>query len=335
VFLITLDFLLALALALSLKRTEQMPQPTPWKRFAVAGIRLLCVACFVFVTVALGFMSVRTWHYFFDFTIIALGVLLHYAYDSMEWRWSKWEHDNHEEHKTMTIRPAVAKQPPRKNQHSGKAAAPIIIGILFLSGLISVRAHAAPLQSQSDAAKKSSAPSQRTEQKQKYPENDIDVEKPGGARGGKPKWIVVQMMNAKGDNIGRATVTALKNGGVDVKLDLGDLPPGEHALHFHQAAKCDPPDFKSAGPHFNPEKKEHGLQNPKGPHAGDMENFSVGSDGITTATLHNSNVTLRGKDSLLANGGTALIIHAKPDDMKTDPAGNAGDRIACGVIAEP
>ncbi|HZU41311.1 MAG TPA: superoxide dismutase family protein [Terriglobales bacterium] len=195
-------------------------------------------------------------------------------------------------------------------------------------------------QAQGGTSAKPAAPSKEGNDKSSsqktdanYEENDIDVNKPGGARGPKIPWVIVQMVNAKGANIGRATITALNTGGVEVKLDLSDLPPGEHALHFHQVPKCDPPDFKSAGAHFNPEKKQHGLENPKGPHAGDMENFSVGPDGITTATVNDPNVSLGGKNSVLAHGGTALVIHAKPDDMKTDPAGNSGDRIACGIVS--
>jgi len=190
-----------------------------------------------------------------------------------------------------------------------------------------------PAQTKSDNSKPKSSGDKSSQSSEDYEDNNIDVNKPGGARGDKIRWVIVQMVNAKGSNVGRATITAQKGGGVEVKLDLSDLPPGEHALHFHQVAKCDPPDFKSAGPHFNPEKKEHGLKNVKGPHAGDMENFSVGPDGITTATVKNPYVSLGGKNSLLANGGTALVIHAKPDDMKTDPAGNAGERIACGVVS--
>src|SRR5581483_3571729 len=151
-FLIIFDIFLALALALSLKRAEQLPQPTLLKQFAVTGIRLLSVTIFILITVVLGFMAVRTWHYFFDFTIIALGVLLHYAYDSVEWPWRRRERENDEEHQVMTIRPAAAKARSRKNNHSGKAAAPVIVGILFLTGLLSVPAHAAPLQNQSSGA---------------------------------------------------------------------------------------------------------------------------------------------------------------------------------------
>ncbi|HEY4899795.1 MAG TPA: superoxide dismutase family protein [Terriglobales bacterium] len=150
------------------------------------------------------------------------------------------------------------------------------------------------------------------------------------------KKQVVSLKDAKGTDVGTATIKS-SGKGVEVKLAVKDLPPGEHALHFHQNAKCDPPDFKSAGPHFNPEKKEHGLLNPKGHHAGDMDNFTVNPNGTSKATVKDPEVVLgtgSEANSLFANGGTALMIHAKADDMKTDPAGNAGDRIACGVITK-
>jgi superoxide dismutase, Cu-Zn family len=147
---------------------------------------------------------------------------------------------------------------------------------------------------------------------------------------------VVEIKDAQGKSVGKLILWEdNKDGGVKMQLNVENLPPGEHALHFHQNAKCDAPDFKSAGPHFNPDNKKHGFDNPDGHHAGDNHNFTVDANGKAGFQTENKDVSL-GDDSrsLFNNGGTSIIIHAKADDYKTDPAGNAGDRIACGVITK-
>jgi superoxide dismutase, Cu-Zn family len=146
--------------------------------------------------------------------------------------------------------------------------------------------------------------------------------------------VKVELKDLQGAVVGTATLKAAAGGGVSIALDVKNLAPGEHAFHVHQVAKCEPP-FATAGPHFNPDAKKHGMENPDGSHAGDMNNITVGAGGTAKVTVVNKQVSLgTGANSVFANGGTSLVIHAKPDDMKTDPSGNAGDRIACGVIAK-
>lgn len=140
------------------------------------------------------------------------------------------------------------------------------------------------------------------------------------------------IVNAQGQKIGTATVHP-SDLGVRIDVAVSQLPPGTHGIHIHAVGKCEGPAFASAGAHFNPASKKHGKDNPEGPHAGDLMNIEVGADGTGKASLSDPNVTLGdGPSSLFHEGGTALLIHEKADDYKTDPSGNSGARIACGVI---
>lgn len=149
------------------------------------------------------------------------------------------------------------------------------------------------------------------------------------------KEVSVMLKNKDGDDIGTADL-AQKDGGVQIDLKVSDIPEGTHGFHIHETGSCEAPDFKSAGGHFNPTNASHGAETEDGPHAGDMANIEVSSDGMYEQTIMNEKVTLEsGKEnSLLKDGGTALVIHAGADDQKSQPSGDAGERIACGVISE-
>lgn len=141
-----------------------------------------------------------------------------------------------------------------------------------------------------------------------------------------------EIKDASGKTVGAAVLTEEKDG-VLVNLKVSGLKPGLHAFHVHENGDCTGPDFKSAGGHFNPFHKHHGVKNPEGKHAGDMPNLEVQPDGSARASVLAEGTTLGpGPGSLLKPGGTALVIHASPDDNLSDPAGNAGARVACGVI---
>jgi len=138
--------------------------------------------------------------------------------------------------------------------------------------------------------------------------------------------------DAQGRKVGTATFTPTR-GGVKVHVQVAGLAAGKHGIHIHAVGKCDPPDFKTAGGHFNPFGKTHGLMSAGGAHVGDLPNLNVAKNGKATATFVAKGASLgAGEGSLFGPEGTSLVIHADADDEKTDPAGNSGARIACGVI---
>jgi Cu-Zn family superoxide dismutase len=144
----------------------------------------------------------------------------------------------------------------------------------------------------------------------------------------------VEMFNQSGDSLGTIKVSE-QSEGVKLEVLLEGLPPGEHGLHIHETGKCDAPDFKSAGNHFNPDDKQHGLLHPEGAHAGDLPNI-ISEDGRVDAELMAPQLTLKSekKNSLLGKEGTAIVITEGKDDGMTQPAGESGQRIACGEITE-
>ncbi len=148
----------------------------------------------------------------------------------------------------------------------------------------------------------------------------------------KDKPAKAGLKDASGANVGTATLRET-NGGVLVSVKLTGVKPGVHGIHIHTVGKCDAPAFTSAGGHFNPAHKHHGAMNPEGKHGGDLPNITVAANGKGSLKETVSGINLgTGENGLFHTGGTAVVVHADPDDMKSDPAGNAGVRVACGVI---
>lgn len=145
---------------------------------------------------------------------------------------------------------------------------------------------------------------------------------------------IVSLINEDEVDIGEAILKQTEEG-VEITVEASHLPPGEHGFHIHEKGICEAPAFESSEGHFNPDDKKHGFDHPEGPHIGDIENLEVKEDGTVDATFINNRVTLNKDEanSLFSEKGTALVIHADPDDYYSQPAGDAGDRIACGVIS--
>ena len=147
-----------------------------------------------------------------------------------------------------------------------------------------------------------------------------------------PPAAGVTLKDANGRVVGSG-VFLQESDGVRILLDVKGLQPGVKGVHIHDVGQCVPPSFDSAGPHFNPTKAVHGLDNPKGPHAGDLPNLEVDASGQGHLEFTNTRVTLKpGPNSLIDDNGSSLVVHENPDDLRTDPSGNSGPRIACGVI---
>ncbi len=139
--------------------------------------------------------------------------------------------------------------------------------------------------------------------------------------------------DAKGNTVGFAELIEVR-AGIQLTLKVIGLPPGKHGVHVHAVGKCDPPDFMTAGAHYNPDTKKHGALSPEGPHAGDFPNLEVGGDGKGELIAFNPRLSLTpGAPLSILTNPTSIVIHEKEDDEKTDPSGNSGNRIACGVIA--
>ena len=141
------------------------------------------------------------------------------------------------------------------------------------------------------------------------------------------------MYNSSGTAVGTAQLWQDANGTVNVEISSLTLPAGTHGIHFHDVGKCEGPAFTTAGGHYNPMGMEHGLQNPKGPHAGDNPNIVIPDSGVGNVSFSTDRVSLTpGTRTLLDADGTALVVHAGADDQVTNPSGNSGARIACGIV---
>jgi Cu-Zn family superoxide dismutase len=149
--------------------------------------------------------------------------------------------------------------------------------------------------------------------------------------GGGP-GATADLKDARGQSVGTARLSD-QDGKVRIQLQAKGLAPGKHGIHVHAVGSCEPPAFTSAGGHYNPLGRKHGLETPDGAHAGDLPNLEADASGNARYDATTDRISLReGLLSVFDGDGSALVIHAKEDDQKTDPTGNSGDRVACGVI---
>ena len=148
-----------------------------------------------------------------------------------------------------------------------------------------------------------------------------------------PPSAAASLKDGSGRVVGTAVV--LQDGSsVRILMDLTGLPPGDKAVHIHEVGQCDPPSFDSAAGHFNPTGAQHGTANPRGPHAGDLPNVTIDASGRGHLEVTTNRVTLeKGSTSLLDANGSAIVVHANADNTRTDPDGESGARLACGVLA--
>jgi Cu-Zn family superoxide dismutase len=163
----------------------------------------------------------------------------------------------------------------------------------------------------------------------------------GGCAGGRPtdepsRVAWVELKTASGESVGSAVLEE-DGGRVRIVVQARGLVPGRHGIHVHAVGRCEPPTFESAGAHFNPLGKPHGLANPEGPHAGDLPDLEADASGLTEYVAVTDRLTLgTGPTSILDGDGSALVIHARADDQRTDPSGNSGERLLCGpIVAGP
>lgn len=146
---------------------------------------------------------------------------------------------------------------------------------------------------------------------------------------------IADIKASDGKAMGHAVVSEVEAGKMTLQLTLNDIPEGAHGLHFHTTGKCDAPGFTTAGPHLNPTAHQHGKDNPAGPHLGDLPNIVATKDGLVKISLPLTGTRAELARALMDGDGTALVVHATADDYRTDPSGNSGSRIACGVLKMP